>query len=161
MKYILITIVLSAYVIPLPAYAGCSKEDHFLGAPSGKKMMSSFDVTFFPTFAFSSTSGTSGCRNWDLVQREKEQTQWLMSQWSQLLEEIARGQQSHVVVFSNLLGCASQAENIRLSLLQNYNTWSQVQSPNNFQESKPLLKRIHLSLSQNPTIKQACFSGDF
>ncbi len=160
-KPILIIVILSASFIPLESDAGCGRDDHFLGAPAGKKMMSSFDVTFFPTFAFSSTSGTSGCRNWDLVQMETEQAQWLLGQWSQMLEDVARGQQNHTSAFSSLLGCPSQAQDIKLSLLNNYHTWSLVHAPNDLNEARELLQQLSLSLSQNSKIQKICFSDEF
>ena len=157
MKKLWIVVIFIISLFTSKSYAGCSKNDHFLGAPSGKKMMSTFDVTFFPIFTFSSTSGTSGCKNWDLVQVEQVRTQWLIGTWDQMLEDLARGQTTHITAFSNLLDCPSQVEYIRASLIRNYHVWSQEPTPYHFEEAQQLLQKIHDSLIKNPKIKETCY----
>ena len=49
------------------------------------------DITFSPSFVMGSTSGTSGCKNWDVShQIPQEQRHYVMRQWFLLQEELAQ-----------------------------------------------------------------------
>ena len=65
--------------------------------------MMSVDITFSPTFAFASTSGTSGCKNWDYTAQLHRH--FIESQWTVLDEEAARGKGVHLHALAGMMGC--------------------------------------------------------
>ena len=65
--------------------------------------MLSVNITFSPTFAFASTSGTSECKNWDYIAEVRRQ--FVQTQWALLKEESSRGEGAHLAVLSDMMGC--------------------------------------------------------
>ena len=70
-------------------------------------VMSSVDITFSPAYSASSTSGTSGCQNWDFANNfiEKERINYVFSQKNEILIETAIGEGPHLDAFSVLMSC--------------------------------------------------------
>lgn len=68
--------------------------------------MVTIDITYSPTFTSASTSGTSGCKNWDLVQRwKKQRQQFVIADWKHLKRESAQGKGQHLKALAHLMGC--------------------------------------------------------
>ena len=74
-----------------------------MGLASKDPGMLSVNVTFSPTFAGASTSGTSGCKKWKFSAQVRQE--FVESQWAQLREASAQGRGAHLAVFSNVMGC--------------------------------------------------------
>ena len=77
-----------------------------MGLASKDPGMFSVNVTFSPTFAGASTSGTSGCKKWNFS--AQVQQEFVESQWAQLREASAQGRGEHLAVFSHVMGCETQ-----------------------------------------------------
>ena len=77
-----------------------------MGLASKDPGMLSVNVTFSPTFAGASTSGTSGCKKWNFSAQVRQE--FVESQWAQLREASAQGRGEHLAVFSNVMGCETE-----------------------------------------------------
>ena len=77
-----------------------------MGIASKDPGMLSVNVTFSPTFAGASTSGTSGCKKWNFSAQVRQE--FVESQWAQLREASAQGRGDYLTVFSNVMGCETQ-----------------------------------------------------
>ena len=117
--------------------------------------MLSVNITFSPTFAFASTSGTSGCKNWDYsieLRREFIQTQWVL-----LREESSRGGGEHIAVLSNMSGCL-KAEHREFSrmLKQHYPDLFAKRSNSESQQWDRFLQQVDVLVKEN--VKLSCSS---
>ena len=65
--------------------------------------MLSVDITLSPTFAIASSSGTSGCKDWDYTAELRRD--FVRTQWALILEESSRGAGGHLAAFSEIMGC--------------------------------------------------------
>ena len=77
-----------------------------MGLASKDPGMLSVNVTFSPTFAGASTSGTSGCKKWKFSAQVRQE--FVESQWAQLREASAQGRGEHLAVFSGVMGCETE-----------------------------------------------------
>ena len=77
-----------------------------MGLASKDPGMLSVNVTFSPTFAGASTSGTSGCKKWNFTAQVRQD--FVESEWALLREASAQGRGEHLAVFSNVMGCETQ-----------------------------------------------------
>ena len=71
-----------------------------MGLASKDPGMLSVNVTFSPTFAGASTSGTSGCKQWKFSAQVRQE--FVESQWAQLREASAQGRGAHPVSYTHL-----------------------------------------------------------
>ena len=77
-----------------------------MGLASKDPGMLSVNVTFSPTFAGASTSGTSGCKKWKFSAQVRQE--FLESQWALLREDSAQGRGAHLAVFYDVMGCETE-----------------------------------------------------
>ena len=74
-----------------------------MGLASKEPGMLSVNITFSPTFAGASTSGTSGCKKWNFTAQVRKE--FVEKNWTQLREESSRGRGEYLAVFSDVMGC--------------------------------------------------------
>ena len=74
-----------------------------MGLASKDPGMLSVNITFSPTFAGASTSGTSGCKKWNFTAQVRKE--FVEQNWTQLREESSKGRGEYLVVFSDVMGC--------------------------------------------------------
>jgi len=74
-----------------------------MGLASKEPGMLSVNITFSPTFAGASTSGTSGCKKWNFTAQVRKE--FVEQNWTQLREESSKGRGEYLVVFSDVMGC--------------------------------------------------------
>ena len=99
--------------------------------------MLSVNVTFSPTFAGASTSGTSGCKKWNFsAQVQKE---FVESQWAQLREASAQGRGEHLSVFSNVMGCETEGLHVFSQMMKS--NYKRLYPDNNNLLSEPMEKQ--------------------
>ena len=92
-----------AYFAPLKA--ACRGEG-FMGISSKDPIMSWVDLTFSPLYTSSSTSGTSGCKNWEFAHYlDYERNQFVKKSRQYLLVETFRGRGPHLEALSRLMEC--------------------------------------------------------
>ncbi|MEC8394849.1 MAG: DUF3015 family protein [SAR324 cluster bacterium] len=98
-RWILVSLALLFWAFPSQA---CNRGGP-MGLASKDPGMLSVNVTFSPTFAGASTSGTSGCKKWKFSAQVRQE--FVESQWAQLREASAQGRGAHLAVFSVVMGC--------------------------------------------------------
>ena len=97
--------------------AACRGEG-FMGVSSKDPIMSWVDLTYSPLYTSGSTSGTSGCKNWDFSKYlEREQMQFIKKSHQHLLLETVRGQGPHIEVLSRLMECPQSSSEIFADML--------------------------------------------
>ena len=86
-------------------YAACRGEG-FMGVSTNDPIMSWVDITFSPVYSSASTSGTLGCKNWNISQfLEQSRMQFLQQSHTQLLVETVQGHGPHLEALSKLMTC--------------------------------------------------------
>ena len=116
-----------------------------MGLASKDPGMLSVNVTFSPTFAGASTSGTSGCKKWKFSAQVRQE--FVESQWAQLREASAQGRGAHLAVFSNVMGCGTEGLHVFSQMMKsNYKRL--------YQDQKN--RRPHLRAGQSKS-----YPGDF
>lgn len=141
-----------------PAWAYCNKEEYF-GITSGEPLFSTIDVVFSPFYSSTSTSGTSGCPNWNFAQLLNEtRLQYVVQKHQQLLEEAAQGNGPHLTALGQLMGCDSkQLPQFKDVLHKNYATVSQdlaVLTPD--KTVAPFLDHVKEWIAKTPSLHQTC-----
>ena len=97
--------------------AACRGEG-FMGVSSKDPIMFWVDLTYSPVYTSGSTSGTSGCKNWDFSQYfEHERRQFIKKSRQQLLVETVRGQGPHLEALSRLMECPKSSSEMFTSML--------------------------------------------
>ena len=97
--------------------AACRGEG-FMGISSKDPIMSWVDLTFSPVFTSSSTSGTSGCKNWEFSQHlEHERRKFIKNSHEHLLVETVRGQGPHLEALSRLMECSQSSSALFAEML--------------------------------------------
>ena len=79
-----------------------------MGFASGNINGLLIDLTSIPTFIFASTSGTSGCKNWEFA-TATEQELYVAFNWHLLARESAQGYGKSIDALATLSQCPKQA----------------------------------------------------
>ena len=92
-----------------------------MGVSSKDPIMFWVDLTYSPVYTSGSTSGTSGCKNWDFSQYfEHERRQFIKKSRQQLLVETVRGQGPHLLALSRLMECPKSSSEVFTIMLQKH-----------------------------------------
>ena len=110
-----------------------------MGLASKDPGMLSVNVTFSPTFAGASTSGTSGCKKWNFSAQVRQE--FVESQWAQLREASAQGRGAHLVVFSDVMGCETEGLHVFSQMMKS--NYKRLYSDQKNLLSEPMEKRRH------------------
>ncbi len=95
---------------PKTTQAACRGEG-FLGITSKDPIMSWVDLTFSPIYTSASTSGTSGCKNWDFAKYlDHARIKFLMVSHQQVLMETVQGGGSHLNALTLLMDCSEPSQ---------------------------------------------------
>ena len=86
-----------------------------MGMASEDLLNSILDYTSAPTMVSASTSGTSGCENWNFVQNNR--VQLLELSWKTISEDVAKGQGEYLEILSKMCGCQGEYEQTFKSML--------------------------------------------
>ena len=108
-----------------------------MGLASKDPGMLSVNVTFSPTFAGASTSGTSGCKKWNFTAQVRQE--FIESQWAQLREASAQGRGEHLAVFSNVMGCETAGLHVFSQMMKS--NYKRLYPDNNNLLSEPMEKQ--------------------
>ena len=144
-----------AFLLPLNAMA-CHK-----GGPMGfAKLypgMLTADISYSPTYTSASTSGTSGCKNWDFVKLWKEtQQQYVVVKWDQLSEEAARGSGTHLQGLAQLMGCPHQKHALFGIFLKTHYKSLFLTPLRSQQQSQQFLPTLQILLAQQKELAFSC-----
>ena len=136
-------------------HAACSGEG-FMGVTSGDPVMSMVDITFSPIFSSSTTSGTSGCQDWDfalILQKEREK--FVRIQHQGLLEQSSAGQGPLLEAWSKLMSCPNEVQP-RFNLVLRSHFSETVEIMNTPDRETDYLYRVRDWIRQDPVLNGAC-----
>ena len=145
-------------LLPSSGWAYCS-ENNYLGVTEEQPILSSIDVSSSFFYSSTSTSGTSGCQNWDFTQfLEESRKQFITRQFQQVLEETALGEGPHLEALGRLMGCPdTEIRPFARMLKTHYATLSQhLTFPEHPEIGKAVLKEIKQWMARHTQLKHAC-----
>ena len=86
-----------------------------MGFASEDPLHLSLDYISSYTMVSASTSGSLGCKNWDIIKNNR--VQYLDLAWNKLSEEVAQGKGEHITALSNMYGCNGEYQQTFESLM--------------------------------------------
>jgi len=137
--------------------AACRGEG-FMGISSKDPIMSWVDLTFSPVYTSASTSGTSGCKNWDFpYQKYMEYVirKFIKNTHKQLLVETVQGHGSHIEALS-MMACPQSSFEIFNAMLIEH----RVKTIKIFNSSKPTSKFVYKLkqwIKDSPKLREKCW----
>ena len=120
-KFLAASMVL-LFFIKAETQAACRGEG-YMGISSRDPIMSWVDLTYSPIYSGASTSGTSGCKNWDFgYERYTEYVlrQFLKKSHEQFLSETVKGQGPHIDALSRLMSCPYSSKEVFSDMLKEH-----------------------------------------
>ncbi|MBC8259044.1 MAG: DUF3015 family protein [SAR324 cluster bacterium] len=135
--------------------AACRGEG-FVGISNNDPIMSWVDLTYSPTYSSASTSGTSGCKNWDFSQYlEDVRLQFVEQSQVQLLAETVQGHGPHLDALSRLMTCPESTTNVFSGMLWNHRlqTITIFETSN---KSREYLAELRKWILDSPELRNSC-----
>ena len=114
------------------------------------------DFISMPTLVFASTSGTSGCRNWDFA-NATEQERYVVFNWELLSQEAAKGSGESLEALSALAQCHQNVYPRFQQIMQkNYQQLftKPLHSP---EDAQIFLNQIQHFIKFDPKLAQTCW----
>ena len=130
-----------------------------MGISSRDPIMSWVDMTYSPIYSSASTSGTSGCKNWDFgYERYTEYVlrQFLKKSHEQLLSETVQGQGPYIDALSRLMACPLSSRGTFSDMLKEYRQQT-VKIFSNSGQTSEFLYELRLWMQKNPELRNKCF----
>ena len=117
-----------------------------MGFASNEPGAFSLDITISPTYTGASSSGISGCKDWDYSQHQRNH--FLKTQWVYLNEDSARGEGAHLTALAQIMGCSKERETHFVALVRdNYSIlFSKTEA------RSTLLNRFEILISNHPEL---------
>ena len=129
-----------------------------MGISSRDPIMSWVDMTYSPIYSSASTSGTSGCKNWDFgYERYTEYVlrQFLKKSHEQLLSDTVQGQGQYIDALSRLMACPLSSRVTFSDMLKGYRQQT-VKIFSNSDQSSEFLYELRLWMQKNPELRSKC-----
>ena len=145
------------FFIKAELQAGCRGEG-FIGISSRDPIMSWVDLTYSPIYSSASTSGTSGCKNWDFgYERYTEYVlrQFLKKSHEQFLSETVQGQGPHIEALSRLMACPNSSKDAFSDMLKEHRQQT-VEIFSTSSQSNKFLAELRLWMNKNTELKEKC-----
>ena len=156
-KNFLAVAVIMLFFIKAETQAACRGEG-FIGISSRDPIMSWVDLTFAPIYSSASTSGTSGCKNWDFGYEsytENVLRQFLKKSHEQLLSETVQGQGPHIEALSWLMACPYSSKNAFYEMMKEHRQQT-VEIFSTSRQSTKFLTELRLWMQKNPELRETC-----
>ena len=137
--------------------AACRGEG-FMGISSRDPIMSWVDLTYSPVYSSASTSGTSGCKNWDFgYERYSEYVlgQFLKKSHKQLLYETVQGKGPHIEALSGLMACPYSSIDAFYDMMREYRQQT-VEIFATSRQSDEFLTELRLWMQKNTELRETC-----
>ena len=137
--------------------AACRGEG-YMGISSRDPIMSWVDLTYSPIYSSASTSGTSGCKNWDFgYERYTEFAliQFLKKSHEQFLSETVKGQGPHIDALSRLMSCPYSSKEVFSDMLKEHRQQT-VEIFSTSKQSANFIVELRLWMQKNPTLREKC-----
>ena len=136
-------------------HAACTGEG-FMGVTSRDPVMSVVDLTFSPVYSSSTTSGTSGCQNWDFaLLLLKEREKFVRIRHQGLLEQSSAGQGTLLEAWSKLMSCPNEVQP-RFNRVLRSHFPEAVEVLNSPEREKDYPRRVQGWILQDPVLRAAC-----
>ena len=145
------------FFVKVELQAGCRGEG-FMGISSRDPIMSWVDLTYSPIYSSASTSGTSGCKNWDFgYERYTEFAlrQFLKKSHEQFLSETVKGQGPHIDALSRLMSCPYSSKEVFSDMLKEHRQQT-VEIFSTSSNSDAFLSELKLWMQNNPVLRETC-----
>ena len=145
------------FFIKAELQAACRGEG-YMGISSRDPIMSWVDLTYSPIYSSASTSGTSGCKNWDFgYERYTEFAlrQFLKKSHEQLLSETVQGQGPHIEALSRLMACPHSAKDAFSDMLKEYRQQT-VEIFSTSSHSNKFLTELRIWMHNNTELREKC-----
>ena len=129
-----------------------------MGISSRDPIMSWVDLTYSPIYSSASTSGTSGCKNWDFgYERYTEFVliQFLKKSHEQFLSETVKGQGPHIDALSRLMSCPYSSKEVFSDMLKEHRQQT-VEIFSDSSNSDVFLSELKLWMQNNPVLRETC-----
>ena len=145
------------FFIKAELQAGCRGEG-FMGISSRDPIMSWVDLTYSPIYSSASTSGTSGCKNWDFgYERYTEFAlrQFLKKSHEQFLSETVKGQGPHIDALSRLMSCPYSSKEVFSDMLKEHRQQT-VEIFSTSKQSANFIVELRQWMQKNPELREKC-----
>ena len=155
-KFLVVSVFMLIFIKAEPQ-AACRGEG-FMGISSRDPIMSWVDLTYSPVYSSASTSGTSGCKNWDFgYERYAENVlkQFLKKSHEQLLFETVQGQGPHIEALSRLMACPHSSKDAFSDMLKEYRQQT-VEIFATSSQSHEFLSELRTWMQKKPELKETC-----
>ena len=155
-KFLVVSVFMLIFIKAEPQ-AACRGEG-FMGISSRDPIMSWVDLTYSPVYSSASTSGTSGCKNWDFgYERYAENVlrQFLKKTHEQILFETVQGQGPHIDALSRLMACPHSSKDAFYDMLKEYRQQT-VEIFATSRQSNEFLTELRLWIQKNPELRETC-----
>ena len=129
-----------------------------MGISSRDPIMSWVDLTYSPIYSSASTSGTSGCKNWDFgYERYTEFAliQFLKKSHEQFLSETVKGQGPHMDALSRLMSCPYSSKEVFSDMLKEHRQQT-VEIFSTSKQSANFIVELRLWMQKNPKLREKC-----
>ena len=157
LKNFLAVSVFMLFFIKAEPQAACRGEG-YMGISSRDPIMSWVDLTFSPIYSSASTSGTSGCKNWDFgYERYTEYVlkQFIKKSHEQLLSETVQGQGPHIEALSRLMACPHSSADAFSDMLKEHRQQT-VEIFATSMQSDEFLTELRLWMQKNLELRATC-----
>ena len=135
--------------------AACRGEG-FMGVSSKDPIMSWVDLTYSPVYTSASTSGTSGCKNWDFSQYlEHERRQFIKKSHQQLLVETVRGQGPLLEALSRLMECPQSSSEVFAGMLWEHRQQT-IQLFETEKQTPEFMTELSKWIKEDPELRNTC-----
>ena len=156
--YLFLTVSLFVvFFVKAELQAACRGEG-YMGISSRDPIMSWVDLTYSPIYSSASTSGTSGCKNWDFgYERYTEFAlrQFLKKSHEQFLSETVKGQGPHIDALSRLMSCPYSSKEVFSDMLKEHRQQT-VEIFSTSKQSSNVLVELSLWMQKNPELRETC-----
>jgi len=147
--------VLLIYAQNVQLYAACRGEG-YMGISSKDPIMSWVDLTSSPVYTSASTSGTSGCKNWEFSQYlERTRRQFIKKSQRQLLVETVQGYGPHLDALSKLMTCPETSSESFSAMLWEHRLQT-VQIFSSTKQTPEFLAELKNWIKANPDLRNTC-----
>ncbi len=153
-RRILIVVVV---FLSLSAPAMACHEGGAMGFASGNINGLVIDIISMPTFVFASTSGTSGCKNWEFAEAT-EKERYVALNWEVLAQDSARSSGKSLEALAILSQCTQEAfVSFQKAMHTNHHQLfiGQIHSR---EDSQVFLSQIQQLIENNPKLSVLCLS---
>ena len=100
------------------------------------------------------TSGTSGCDASATVKLEQEQTQFIVGNQAQLMNDVARAQGEYLMAYGRMLGCSAEGLSAFAVSLQ-----ANADNLISASEAQAVLQQTKQIIQNNPILQNSCIAG--